>query len=288
MTRFLVLLATVLIAVPAAAQVPVTHTFSPSGIIYSAQVNTNFSDLASNALNRTGGTITGNIAVSSSVTIDGVDLSAWLDQSVKAAASPTFAALTLTGAATIGTTLGVTGATTLSGALNANGAVDIAAGLTAGSGNVAIIDSTGKIPAISSTYIADLAGTNLTGVAKTGSANTYTAINNLLTYSETKTAPSISGGALTINLALGTQFHVSANANATITISNPVTSGSGGAFTLLLTQDGTARTFTWPASVKWAGGTAYAPTGTSTKVDAVSCIYNDGGTTYFCTAILNF
>lgn len=44
------------------------------------------------------------------------------------------------------------------------GALSIIGGLTAGSGSVAIIDSTGKIPALSSTYLADLSGANLTSL----------------------------------------------------------------------------------------------------------------------------
>lgn len=43
-------------------------------------------------------------------------------------------------------------------------ALDVAGGIQAGSGNVGIVDSTGKIPAISSTYFASLSGANLTGV----------------------------------------------------------------------------------------------------------------------------
>jgi len=39
----------------------------------------------------------------------------------------------------------------------------------------AIDTATGKIQAISSTYFTSLSGTNLTGVAKTGSANSFTA-----------------------------------------------------------------------------------------------------------------
>ena len=37
------------------------------------------------------------------------------------------------------------------------------------------IDDTGKIVALSATYLADLSGTNLTGVAKLASDNLYTA-----------------------------------------------------------------------------------------------------------------
>jgi hypothetical protein len=45
-----------------------------------------------------------------------------------------------------------------------SGSVDFAGGIQAGSGNVNIIDATGKIPALSSTYLASLSGANLTGL----------------------------------------------------------------------------------------------------------------------------
>jgi excisionase family DNA binding protein len=47
------------------------------------------------------------------------------------------------------------------------GNLTITEGLTAGSGSVGIIDSSGKIPAISSTYLANLSGANLTSVNAT-------------------------------------------------------------------------------------------------------------------------
>jgi hypothetical protein len=43
--------------------------------------------------------------------------------------------------------------------------VDFAGGITAGTGNVAIVNAAGKIPALSSTYLADLSGANLTGIS---------------------------------------------------------------------------------------------------------------------------
>lgn len=51
---------------------------------------------------------------------------------------------------------------------------------------------------------------------------------------------------------------------------------SGGQFTLLLTQDATgARTVTWPASVRWAGGTAPTITATAARTDVISFL-SDG------------
>lgn len=60
------------------AQVTVPNTFVSGTTASATQVNANFSALGAQALNRTGGTITGNIVVDSGFTIDGVDLSAIL------------------------------------------------------------------------------------------------------------------------------------------------------------------------------------------------------------------
>lgn len=60
------------------AQVTVPNTFTSGTTASASQVNANFSALSAGALNRTGGTITGNIAVDSGFTIDGVDISAVL------------------------------------------------------------------------------------------------------------------------------------------------------------------------------------------------------------------
>ena len=60
----------------------------------------------------------------------------------------------------LGNISGVVGTFSSAGA----GSLDIGGGLNAGSGNVGIIDTSGKIPALSSTYIADLSGANLTAL----------------------------------------------------------------------------------------------------------------------------
>jgi len=269
----------------AEAQLTVPYTFSTATVISSAEMNANMAILTS-ALNRTGGTITGNIVVSAGITIDGVDLSAWLNQAVLTTSSPTFAAITA-GTSTIGTnttiagTLGVTSTTTLTGALNANGAVDIAAGLTIGSGNVSLVTAAGKITAISATYFDSLDGTALTGVAKLGSLNTFTAQNDFLDYSETYDSPAISAGTLTVNLNSGTHFLVALNANiATFTVSN-VPASKAVAFTVRFTADGTPRTIAWPTGTVWAQGAAPTPTSTNNKRDLYTLITYDGGTTWF-------
>lgn len=120
----------VLWSTPAAAQVTITYSFTNGSAADADQVNANFSVLGSQALNRTGGTITGNIAVSNGVTIDGIDLSALL---------------------------GGTGAGVFA-------SLDVAGAAQFGSGNVNLIQSDGRIPGISSTYFASTDGSQLTGI----------------------------------------------------------------------------------------------------------------------------
>ena len=122
-------------------------------------------------------------------------------------------------------------------------------------------------------------------------ANSFTGTQNLQDnelirakirdYSETVSSPTISSGTLVLNLETSNIFTVSLNAAiTTLTISNPPASGSGGSFTLIFTADGTARAVTWPAAIKWAGGTAPTLTSTSGKVDSFAFFTSDGGTNW--------
>jgi len=122
-------------------------------------------------------------------------------------------------------------------------------------------------------------------------ANSFTGAQNLQDneliraklrdYSESVSSPTISSGTLTLNLETSNIFTVSLNAAiTTLTISNPPASGSGGSFTLIFTADGTARAVTWPAAIKWAGGTAPTITSTSGKVDSFAFFTSDGGTNW--------
>src|SRR5690348_1842353 len=63
-TLLLGLLMILAVAQSAAAQVTIPYTFTAGTDILSAEVNSNFSTLGSNALNRAGGTVTGAIASS--------------------------------------------------------------------------------------------------------------------------------------------------------------------------------------------------------------------------------
>ena len=99
---------------------------------------------------------------------------------------------------------------------------------------------------------------------------------------ETKTAPAIASGVLALNCASGNVFAVSLNAAITsITFSNIPTTGTAYGLTLALSMNGTAYAITWPAAVKWAGGTAPTLTSTSAKVDIFVLTTWDGGTTWY-------
>ena len=101
-------------------------------------------------------------------------------------------------------------------------------------------------------------------------------------YSERKTAPTISAGALTIDCATCATFVVALNANiTTLTLSNPAASGSLTSILLAFVADGTVRTITWPASVKWPSAIAPTMTGTNGRVDLLQLMTWDGGTTWY-------
>jgi hypothetical protein len=98
---------------------------------------------------------------------------------------------------------------------------------------------------------------------------------------ETRTAPTISGGTLTLDLSTASIFDVSLNAAiTTFSITNPAASGTAHGFVLTFTADGTARAVTWGASIKWPGGTAPTLTSTNGKKDVFAMFSTDGGTSW--------
>jgi hypothetical protein len=134
-----------LMASPASAQITVPNTFA--GTMLQSDVNENFSSIAGSALNRANGTITGNITVNGGVTIDGVDVGALLGGT----GTPTFDTVTITGT---GAALTVTNRVAINS--TAANALDVAGGITVGTGNVALVDTTGKIPALTTAYFTTL------------------------------------------------------------------------------------------------------------------------------------
>lgn len=85
------------------------------------------------------------------------------------------------------------------------------------------------------------------------------------------------GTAYTINIANGTVQILTLTGNCTFTFPTPT---AGESFILLLRQDGTgSRTVTWPAAVRWPGGTA--PTITSTASRQDKYIFTSDGTNWY-------
>ena len=181
MKKLILALILVGVASSASAQITVTNSFSTGQVITAAAMNTNFqTDLGNNALDRTGGTITGNIVVDNNITVDGVDISDYLAtnvfaQSSGSAGDPSFSwvgdndngmflgGTNIVDFATAGTAR-VRIAADGTVAINSTdaSALDIAGGLNIGSGNVALVDATGQITSLDTEYLVDLSAEDLT------------------------------------------------------------------------------------------------------------------------------
>ncbi len=101
------------------------------------------------------------------------------------------------------------------------------------------------------------------------------------------TAQSATGdGTTTIDWDQGNMFNFQFGAfNETFTFTAPTRPGT---FILKLVQDSVgSRTATWPASVKWSGGTAPTLTTTATTGTDIIKFYYDG-TSYFAVETLDF
>lgn len=99
---------------------------------------------------------------------------------------------------------------------------------------------------------------------------------------ETETTLAIVANAITIDCNAASVFYISLNANiSTITFSNVPVAGRAFSIVLSIEADGTPRTITWPASVKWPGGAAPTLTSTAGKVDTLTLYTYDAGTKWY-------
>jgi hypothetical protein len=167
-------------------------------------------------------------------------------------------------------------------ALGASGTVAAAAGTLTG----ATLAS--GVTASSLTSVGTLSSLTLGGTVSM--ADNVISRPRFTDYAETYTTPAISSGTLTLNLENGNVFRVTRNANiSTLTISNPAASGNACSFTLIFDANGTSYTITWPAAVKWPGGTAPTITTTNGRSDMFVFYTNNAGTTWYAmTAAQNF
>jgi hypothetical protein len=117
-------------------------------------------------------------------------------------------------------------------------------------------------------------------------ADPYTLkVNNVLVYNGEFNNGN-SSTSLTIDWNKGNKQRTTLTGNCTFTFTAPTTGVAN--LMLKLIQDGTgSRTVTWPATVKWPGGSAPTLTTTATTgIDIVSCYWD--GTNYFCSTSLDF
>jgi len=91
--------------------------------------------------------------------------------------------------------------------------------------------------------------------------------------------------ALEIDCATSNYFTKAISANSTFTFANVPSSDEAYGFVLELDVSGD-RTLTWPAAVKWSGGST--PTLTADKTHLFSFITVDGGTTWRGSAAVDF
>lgn len=98
---------------------------------------------------------------------------------------------------------------------------------------------------------------------------------------EKSVAITSSSNAATLDAQAATHFTHALSEDVTYTFSNPASSGYVTTFTLAVTQDSTARSITWPASVKWASGSAPTVSTGSGQIDIFVFISYDGGASYY-------
>lgn len=165
----------------------------------------------------------------------------------------------------------------VSNTLTATNIVGNGSGLTSITG----ANVTGTVSLATSATSATTAGT-----VTTAAQPNITTVGTLTTlfatqYVETRTQPTISAGALTLDCSACNVFDVSLSASVTsLTVSNIPVTGRAFGFTLKLNITGSF-TITWPASVKWANATAPTLTTTSGKVDVLEFLTIDNGTTIY-------
>lgn len=147
---------------------------------------------------------------------------------------------------------GGTGATTLTGYVKGNGTSAMTA-----SAAIPVADVTGAAPLASPTF---------TGTATTATLDALGSVrNNIVTVS-----------ASAVDCSLGNYFIKTASGALTWTVTN-VPASRAYSFILELTNGGTG-TQTWYSGIKWPSGTA--PTLTTSGVDVLGFITDDGGTTW--------
>jgi hypothetical protein len=152
-----------------------------------------------------------------------------------------------------------------------------------------LVDLAGITPG--TVITADLADLAVTGpkLANTLdlSGKTVSLARPLLTgYRESTVAATGTAGNITIDLNLGSIFTLQPTGNISAwTINNRPPTGVLGSFVLRTAGNGTAYTWSWPTTTRWAYGETPIPTSAGGKFDLFSFFTFDGGTTWFAQII---
>ena len=89
-------------------------------------------------------------------------------------------------------------------------------------------------------------------------------------------------GTLNINVSAAGTFRLVLTENiTTINLNNPSASGLVSGFTLIVVQDSSPRTITWPAAIKWPYGADPVVSTGSGAIDVFSFFSHDGGTVWY-------
>ena len=93
-------------------------------------------------------------------------------------------------------------------------------------------------------------------------------------------------GTVTLDCSLANVKVVNATGNVTIAFSNVPATGNAFSMTVDFVQDATGgRTITWPAAVKWSGGTVYSVSTTANALTRYELFTRDGGTTIYAGGV---
>jgi hypothetical protein len=97
---------------------------------------------------------------------------------------------------------------------------------------------------------------------------------------ETLLVDTAAGAAYSVDLDDGTVHDVTLTANCTLTFPSGLDTGKAYSFTLVLRNNGTDYTVTWPASAKWPGAAAPTLTTTTDNADVLVFLTVDGGASW--------
>lgn len=103
-------------------------------------------------------------------------------------------------------------------------------------------------------------------------------------YSEVLTSNLAASGPIALNLGTSNAFKLFLTGNIVLSFIGLNATGRVYSFQILLVQDGVgSRTVTWPATVKWPNNATPPISTGANKVDLVTLVSYDNGTTYYAT-----